>query len=1127
MNLRFGRARPHVLVGLGLAFVLLVIALPAGATPGGTDVVISQVYGGGGNTGAAYKNDFIELYNPTAAAIPLTGWSVQYASTTGTSWQKTDLSGSIPAHGYYLVQEAQGAGGSTDLPTPNATGTIPMAGGAGKVVLLDSTTLTTAGTSCPATRVDLVGYGTGTNCFEGVGPTPAPSNTTSVIRNGDGAIDTDNNASDFTAGAPNPRNTPPTAASLSVSDVSQSEGNTGTTTFTFTVSLSAPAPATGVTFDVATADGTAIAPGDYATTSVAGHTIPQGGTSYAFDVAVNGDTDVEADETFLVNVTSVTGATVGDGQGQGTIQNDDATVDPCVRQFTPAYAIQGSGSSAAVTGDVTTQGVVVGDFEGSAANSGFFLQDQSGDGNPATSDGIFVFTGNQNLVDVGDVVRVTGFARERFEQTAINGSDSNGAAVPAGNIVECSTGNALPAATDVTLPFDSATSPERYEGMRVRFPQSLVIAEYFNYDRFGEIVLANPLPGEPRPFTGTAIDLPGAAANARTAANNLSRITLDDNQSAQNPAFLRHPNGGQFTLANLFRGGDQVQNTVGVLGFDFSLYRIYPTGAADYTSTNPRPAAPEPVGGSLRVAAMNTLNFFVTADYPTGNPLDNKCGPAQNVECRGWDFDQSTEFDRQRTKLLAALTGLNGDVIGLNELENTTGTEPLDSIVSGLPGYDYVHTGTIGTDAIKVGLVYRPSVVTPVGPYKLLTSAVDPRFIDTKSRPSLAQTFDVNATGARFTVVVNHLKSKGSDCVDVGDPDLGDGQGNCSQTRRKAADALVDWLATDPTGSGDPDFLIVGDLNSYAREQTLDEIKAGSDDTAGTGDDFTNLIAKYHGPFAYSYTFDGQAGYLDHALAGASLAGQVTGAADWHINSDEPDVLDYDTSFKPAAQDALYEPNQYRTSDHDAVVIGLNPNAAPHVDAGGPYVVDEGSSAQVCANATDGNGDTLTYAWDLDGNGSFETAGKCATYHAAANSAPAQATIAVKATDPGGLADTDSATVKIVWRFTGFVGLAESPAVNTVKAGKTVKLRFSLGGDQGLGILALNYPATAAHACGAPGPTDAGEPAASGKKGLSYDAKKGLYTFAWQTAKTMKNTCRTFVLKLADGTYHYAEFRLT
>jgi predicted extracellular nuclease len=1029
-------ARLHLVVGAALAVVLLAIAVPAGANPAGTSVVISQVYGGGGNSGATYKNDFVELYNPTVAAIPLAGWSVQYAASAGTTWQKTDLSGSIPAHGYYLIQEAAGAGGTADLPSPNvANGTIPMSATAGKVVLLNNNTTTTTGTACPAVGVvDVVGYGTlTTGCAEAT-PTANLSNTTAAIRNGDGATDTDNNSGDFTIAAPTPRTSG--GATLSVNDVSVSEGNAGTTAFSFTVSLAAAAGAGGVTFDVATADGTATAPTDYTAKSLTGQTIPQGGTTYSFSVLVNGDTEVESDETFFVNVTNVTGATVSDGQGQGRIQSDD--VADCGSPYTTIPAIQGNGMTAATTGNVATEGIVVGDFEGTAAASGFYLQDLSGDGNTETSDGIFVFTGNASTVNVGDRVRVTGFARERFNQTALNGSDSNTAAVPAANILSCSTGNALPEPTDVTLPFQNADYPERYEGMLTRFTQPLVIAEYFNYDRFGEIVLANPLDGESRPFSGTAIDAPGPAANARTLANSLSRITLDDNQSAQNPPLLRHPNGLPFSLANLFRGGDHVQNAVGVLGWDFNLYRIFPTGPADYTATNPRPAAPEAVGGSIRVAAMNTLNFFVTLDTTANDSGPGPCGGNANLDCRGADADQPSEFPRQRDKLLQALGGLNGDIIGLNELENTPGVEPLESIVSGLSGYAYVNTGTIGTDAIKVGLIYRRAVVTPVGPYKLLTTAVDSRFIDTKSRPSLAQTFEVNATGARFTVVVNHFKSKGSACTDVRDPDLLDGQGNCSQTRRAAAEALVDWLATDPTGSGDRDFLIVGDLNSYAMEDTLTEIKAGSDDVSGTTDDFTNLIAKYHGAFAYSYTFDGQGGYLDHSLGSATLAGQITGAADWHINSDEPDVLDYDTSFKPPAQDALYEANQYRTSDHDAVVIGLNP---------------------------------------------------------------------------------------LAWHFTGFLEpILNSPQVNTAKAGELVKLRFSLRGDQGLAILADGYPASVAHACGANGPGNADEATTPGKSGLSYDAKKDVYTYAWETPRSWKGTCRTVVLTLTDGTTRSAEF---
>jgi uncharacterized protein len=935
--LRLGRLL--ALVTLGVVVSALVASAPQAVPSDG--IVISQVYGGGGNTGAPFTNDFVELFNRGSSSVSLNGWSVQYASATGTgnlganSGQLTELPNVSLAPGqYFLVQEASTAAVGAPLPTPDVVDATPiaMAAGAGKVALVNSATglgCNGGSTPCSAAQlaqiVDLVGYG-GANFFEGA-PAPTLSNTTAALRNANGCTETDNNASDFTAGAPAPRNTAsplnpcPGGVSLTIDDVTQSEGNSGTTTVTFTVSLSQAASGDGVTFDIATADGTATtADGDYVARSLAGQTIAAGDSTYTFDVTVNGDTAVEPDEAFFVNVTNVVGATVSDSQGVGTIENDDSS---CDGPFTPAYAIQGSGLAAAITGNVTTEGVVVGDFAAAGGLQGFYLQDETGDGNPATSDGIFVFTGAADPVSAGQVVRVTGFARERFNQTTINGANSNSA--PVTEIAQCGTGTV--ASTDVTMPFADAAAPERYEGMLVRFPQSLVISEYFNYDRFGELVLALPLDGETRPFTPTAVVEPGAPAQARALANSLRRITLDDGLGVQNPETLRHPNGSPFSLANRFRGGDTVQNTVGVLGFDFDVYRIQPTAAAAYTAVNPRPAAPGLVGGSLRVAAMNTLNFFLTPDNG-----DNLCGPSVNQQCRGWDGDQPNELTRQRDKLLQALAGLDADILGLNELENTTNVDPLagaNGIVPGLNAllgdgtYEAIDTGTIGTDAIKVGLIYKPGKVTPVGSFELLTSADDPRFLDTKNRPVLAQTFEVNATGAHFTVAVNHLKSKGSDCNDVGDPDTGDGQGNCSQTRRAAAQALVDWLATDPTGSGDPDFLIMGDLNSYALEDSIDAIKAGHDDTAGTGDDFTNLIAKYGGQFAYSYVFDGQSGYLDHALASSHLVDQVTGATDWHINADEPDVLDYDTSFKGPAQEALYEANAFRTSDHDPVVVGL------------------------------------------------------------------------------------------------------------------------------------------------------------------------------------------------------------
>ena len=626
-------------------------------------------------------------------------------------------------------------------------------------------------------------------------------------------------------------------------------------------------------------------------------------------------------------------------------------VPVCDQPFTPIYDIQGSGATAAITGNVVTEGIVVGDFQTSAGILGFYIQDAAGDGDTATSDGIFVVTGaTDNTVSAGDSVHVTAYAREQFGQTTLNGSNANDSVVPAANIVDCGDGSVTP--IDVTMPFASTTDPERYEGMLVRFPQTLVIAEYFNYDQFGEVVLALPLAGEDRPHTPTSVVEPGVPAIARAAENAVRRITLDDNQAGSNPAVLRHPNGNPFSLSNMFRGGDQVANTTGVLGYGFSLYRVHPTAPADYTAVNPRPASPDAVGGSLTVAAMNTLNFFITPDYPSSNPLDNDCGPSQNLECRGHDFDQPTEFTRQRDKLLEALAGLDADVIGLNEIENTTGVEPLgdptNGIVAGLNAmlgagtYAYIDTGVIGTDAIRVGLIYKPAAVTPVGAYQTLDSSDDPRFAS-NNRPALAQTFEEVGTGARFTVAVNHLKSKGSACS--GDPDTGDGQGNCNQTRLAAAQALVDWLATDPTGSGDPDFLIMGDLNSYAMEDPIDAIKLGSDDTANTSDDYVNLIAQFQGTYAYSYTFDGQAGYLDHALAINSLASQVTGAAEWHINSDESDAVDYDTTFKPPTQEALYEDNPYRSSDHDPVIIGLD--LTPPPDTTAPTVTINQAAGQV------------------------------------------------------------------------------------------------------------------------------------------------------------------------------------
>jgi hypothetical protein len=184
-----------------------VFAGPGGCMP--SAVVISQVYGGGGNSGSTYKNDFIELHNRSTSAQPIGGWSVQYNSATGTgAWQATPIpAGTMLAPGaYFLVQEAAGTGGTTSLPAPDATGSIGLGAAAGRVALVPNATALGAGCPAAGTVVDLVGFGSTAACSEGM-PSPAPSNTTAILRNSSGCIDTDMNQSDFTAGAPTPRNT--------------------------------------------------------------------------------------------------------------------------------------------------------------------------------------------------------------------------------------------------------------------------------------------------------------------------------------------------------------------------------------------------------------------------------------------------------------------------------------------------------------------------------------------------------------------------------------------------------------------------------------------------------------------------------------------------------------------------------------------------------------------------------------------------------------------------------------------------------------------------------------------------------------------------------------------------------
>lgn len=601
------------------------------------------------------------------------------------------------------------------------------------------------------------------------------------------------------------------------------------------------------------------------------------------------------------------------------------------------HEIQGVGDTSPLVGQsVTIEGIVVGDFQGSDGLLGFYVQEEDSDAdtNPLTSEGIFVFEGSTPLIDValGDRVQVTGTVDEFFGLTELTNVT---------DVTLVSSNNPLPTAATVNFPVASLAVLEAAEGMRATIPDTLFVTEYFNLDRFGEVRLSSDGPsnqpgtdGRLEQYTQFNVpDVDGFAAYQDAIANR--QIVLDDASRVQNPDTLIFGRGGDpLSSTNTLRGGDTVNNLSGILDFRFGDYRIQTGEGVDFQPTNPRPDQPEDVGGDLKVASFNVLNFFTTLDV-SGNPGS---GP-NSLEPRGADSQE--EFDRQIDKLVTTLSTLDADILGLVELENEFGGDQngdglfaIDTLVDALnavvgagtyafvdPGRDFVDTG----DAISVGAIYKTATVkiaenTSV---EILDDSDLPGLgLDfdavfdgvSTNRASLAATFEEIATGEKLTVAVNHFKSKGSVNPADGNEDIGDGQGNNNAIRTQASIALDAWLDSDPTGSNDEDFLIVGDLNAYAREDPITLLES---------EGYSDLAKEFVGPQSYSFVFDGQFGTLDYAMANDSLLMQVTGATEWHINADEPDALDYNLDFgrDPTLFDGTIP---FRTSDHDPLIVSLD-----------------------------------------------------------------------------------------------------------------------------------------------------------------------------------------------------------
>ncbi len=877
-----------------LAAVLASLAATAYAEP--NNIVVSQVYGAGGNNGASYNRDFIELFNRSGEAVNLSGLYVHYHSASGTGNSSVVA---LPARTlepgqYFLITLATGSNGAAIADGDLSSTAINMAAAAGRVSLSTQSTPIPAG-SAHASMVEIVGFGSA-NVFE-TAPAPAPSTTTSISRKGAGCIDTDNNAQDFTAGTIAPRRMSSTFASC----------DNGPVVAPIVLNCPASLPAergSAASAILQASDKDSIVTGaSIVSGAVAG--ISLSGFNAANGIGGTASVTLQADASLAtgnypvrVNFTNDAG------------QEASCTVNVGVSGQLSIPQIQGSGAASPYANTVqSTEGIVT-----ARLGNSFFLQDPNGDGDPTTSDGIYVFNNNAALANgiaVGDRVRVSGKVVEYRP---------SGATRTYTEFSEVSAVNKLGSGFSITptnIDFPNADLA-RFEGMLVRVAPDLTVNENLYVGSRGELTLSygrreNPTNRYP---SGSA----EAAALFRE--NEANQIVLDDGIFVA-PA----------TIPYLFqdgtvRAGDTVSGLTGVLDYGSiggggAGFKIQPTEEPRFARSNPRTAPPELPAG-VKVASANVLNFFTT--FTDGRDAWGRSGRGCTIgtttsasECRG--ANNTAEFVRQRNQIVTSLKALDADVVGLMEIQNDRDVsvgylvEQLNAAI-GQPTYAVVPApATTGTDAIRVAMIYKPAVLTLQGGALSDGDRVN-------NRPPMAQTFKAN-NGAKFSVVVNHLKSKGGCGGGLpGDGDLGNGQGCFDATRLAQAQRLTSYFLPQVVQtSGDPDVLVIGDLNAYAFESPINHL---------TSTGMVNLIERFVRPngLPYSYVFGGTAGYLDHALASASLNAQVAGAAEWHNNADEPETLDY--NLGDTAQDP-YQPGAYRASDHDPVVVSLN-LTAPTID---------------------------------------------------------------------------------------------------------------------------------------------------------------------------------------------------
>lgn len=831
-----------------LAAVFASFALLFAASSVQAQVVISQVYGGGGNSGATLKNDFIELRNNGPTAVDLTGWSVQYASSTGTTWNgRTNLSGSIPAGGFYLIQQAQGAGGTVDLPTPDATGTIAMAGTAGKVALSRSTTALTG--ACPtadANVVDFVGFGSAANCFEGSAPTGTLSNTTAALRGGDGSIDTNNNGADFAVGAPNPRNS-----------------------------------------------------------------------------------------------------------GAEPPEPPDPPLALTIAQ------IQGNGLLSPHNGKrVVTEGIVT----AIKFNNGFFLQAANDDGDPATSDAVFVFTSSAPpaTAAVGNRVRVTGTVEEYTPSSNPHQLAITEIVTPTVEVLE--TGLALPAAIELTAaelsPDALPGTLERLEGMRVSVAQAVVIApsggsiDENDALSFSDGVFHVALPGVARPFREAGIGVMDAIT--LPAGKNPPRF--DTNQER-----LMVRSRGQVGAQPLsVDTGAEVAGLLGVLDYFAGTWALLPDVATPPTVSGGRlpEAVNDPRYDEVTVGSFNLLRLFDEVNDSNGavtltpEALDKRLAKAALAIC-----------DYLKTP----------DILGAVEVENLRVlqllSERIDATCAARPGYvPYLQPGN-DVGGINVGFLVSSRLtadgvarveVLDVAQFGKETTLANPNGTTSllNDRPPLrlrARVHQDATSSYPLTVIVNHLRSL-NDINDTLPGSSGWATGGERVRVKRGAQAVYLAQLVEEMQQANPDekIVLVGDFNAFEfNDGYVDVMGIIRGDAAPEDQVLTWMPSPLTVPLVdgsqliadpaqrYSYSFEGNAQTLDHVLVNESLVMDAALRVDHaRINAD----FGVD-NFGDATL-------AVRSSDHDPVRLSIRVPSFARADL----------SATVSADRADANvGDTVRY----------------------------------------------------------------------------------------------------------------------------------------------------------------------